>query len=200
MCLFRGCRGSHVEPKTPGGIIKSESLQSQARGGAAAALGRTWHSTLQFWVQDSRRRRNMRRAAYQDEQMDGWRKRTCQTWNKLLFRWRLPGTGSCELFVTVGRKWQEGLIAEGGPEWRRSCFWQTPWLWGRATLLCDALVGAVTWWISALLKINKEIKWNREKTNEERRHVAAHILEWKNWAIICYFAVNISTLCLQPLK
>lgn len=43
-------------------------------------------------------------------------------------------------------------------------------------------------------------KWNTEKTNEERRYVAAHILEWKNWAIICYFAVNISTLRLQPLK
>lgn len=60
-------------------------------------------------------------------------------------------------------------------------------------------VCAIVGLISAL-SILKKKKWNTEKTNEERKHVAAHILEWKNWAIICYFAVNISTLRLQPLR
>lgn len=44
------------------------------------------------------------------------------------------------------------------------------------------------WPISALLEKNKQHK-NVGKTNEQWWRVAAHILEWKNWAIISYFAI-----------
>lgn len=138
MCLFCSCGGSHVETKSPRGIIKSESLQSEAWGDAA--LGRTWHLTLQFLVEDSRRRWwNVCRAASQDEQTDGWRKRTCQTWSNLLFRWRLPGTNSCELFVTFGRKaWlqQEGQNGWESVSDRHHGFGKEPHFSGTALMPC----------------------------------------------------------------
>lgn len=185
MCLFCGCGGSHVET-SPRGIIKSESLQSEAWG--SIALGRSRHLTLQFSVEDSRRR---------------W-------WSvHLRMNWQTDG-GRESLKYGTTYCFAGGFLAQevaGRPDYRRrarmdeNLFLTDAMTLGKShTSLglhwCRACT--VIWLISALL-LYIYIK-KKEHRKDKRRLVAAHILEWKNWAIICYFAVNISTLCLQPLK